>query len=100
MPLMPLDANDRAVPVLRPGATTTVAVASASAASAVFGASVVRMTSTVDCYVLIGTTPVALTTSMYLPAGVPFDIRVVPSVDKIAVIRRSTDGVLHLTEMA
>lgn len=58
------------------------------------------LTSTVDCWVTIGATPVAIKStsgSFFLSAGIPsYPIIVLGGTDKIAVIRESGDGYLSI----
>lgn len=60
---------------------------------------VVRVAATADCYIAVGESPVATTSDVFLPAGVPEYFTVNKGVDKIAAIRASVDGVLSITEM-
>lgn len=99
-PTMPLDQNGGFVQALRPAAHSTVSVASSSAQSSTFGKAVIRLWSSADCYIEVGSNPTATTSKMPLSAGSEMYMRVVPDEDKIAVIRRSSDGTLHITEMA
>lgn len=68
-------------------------------ANAVGTAKEYELSSDVDCYVLIGTAPVATTSSRYLPAGSAFTVQLAAT-DKIAVIRRSADGKLTILPVA
>lgn len=54
-----------------------------------------ELTSDTDCYFLVGSAPVATTSSRFLPAGVSFTLQLNAN-DKIAVIRKSADGKLTI----
>lgn len=80
----------------------TIAVAATSAAcSNAFGegVSAVRVSSTTNCHIRLGATPVAVTSDMYLPAGAVEFLAVQPG-EKLAAIRTTTSGTLHVTEIS
>jgi hypothetical protein len=79
----------------------TVAIASASAASdAVGAAGEYELSADVDCYVLIGAgAPAATTSSRFLPAGSAWSLQLAAT-DKVAVIRKDTDGTLTILPVA
>lgn len=94
------DIFGRSVPALEYSYGTAcqrVAVASASAQSAVFSATsdvVVTLTASVDCYYAVGADPTATANaagSDFLPAGAKWS-EIIPAGSKIAVIRASEDG--------
>lgn len=85
------------------GVTDYVAVAAASAQSAVFGANVheIRIVSTTNCHINIAQNPTAAATDnngFYLPANVVEYIHVSPGM-RLAVIRDTADGSLSVSEM-
>lgn len=59
---------------------------------------VVRLTSTVDCFIVFGTSPTATTSDHFLKADIVYDFRVSPG-DKVSVIRSDTDGTLYISEL-
>ena len=81
--------------------TQKVSVASSSAQSAAIAAGIhhVRLVATKNCHYLIGANPTATTSSVYLPGNVIEKIRLNPG-EKIAVIRSSEDGDLHITTLS
>jgi hypothetical protein len=85
-----------ALPVIRPGVTVKVAIGSASAASAVLGAGIVRLLSTADCHIAFGTNPTADTTCLFLPGNVP-EYFACSATDQVAVIQDSAAGNLYIT---
>jgi hypothetical protein len=89
-------------PVIKPvaGGTTALAVGATSTQSAVIGAVLVRLVATCDCHIVRGPAPVALTTSMYLPANIPECIAI-DVTDRLAVIAEgSQTGTLYITPAA
>ena len=86
-------------PTIRPGITQNVSVGVSSTQSDTFtaGVSMVRLISSVDCYVAFGTDPTATTNSTLLRSGVA-EYFGIGKGDKIAVIRSSSNGVLNITE--
>lgn len=101
MPLLPVDDYGERIQALRPATAQMVAVGAASAASQPFTAdtSVIRLVATAHCFLAFGPTPVATTGGHYLPAGAPEYFRVIPG-ESLAVLRASSDGALHLSEMS
>lgn len=85
-----------ALPVVRPGATTSVAVGAESSQSGPLGSTVVRVVATTDCHVSFGADPAADATSLYLPANMP-EYFACSGEEKIAVIRDTADGTLYIT---
>lgn len=63
------------------------------------GVTIVRLFSTVDCFVKFGANPTATTdgSSMILPAGIVEYFEIRPD-EKFAVIALSTSGTLYVTE--
>lgn len=100
---MPLT-NDTAGNVAQVGrlgptqAPTVVSTSTQSTALADSRCYAVRLMSTVDCYIAIGTNPTATTTSTRLVAFQPeyFGARLG---DKVATLRTATDGVISITEL-
>lgn len=98
---MPLarDKDQQVVQAMRPSTNQEVTVTATSAATATtFTKNIVRLCASVDCRVVVGSAPTALSTSMRLPAGIVEYIAVYPG-EKLAAIRESVDGVLTVTEM-
>ena len=82
------------------GNIDTVAIASASAASDAVGtAGEYELSSDTDCYILAGAAPTATTSSRFLPAGVTFTAQL-GATDKVAVIRKDSDGTLTILPVA
>lgn len=72
---------------------------SSVASSGTMGGTVVRIISTTDCYVEVGTSPTATSAgSTLLPANSAEYIKC-KDTDKIAAIRKSVDGTLNITVM-
>ncbi len=69
------------------------------AGAAVRDVEVIRVAGTADCHIAVGENPVATTSDVFLPAGVPEYFTVKKGVDRVAAIRASVDGVLSVTEM-
>lgn len=89
--------NRASFPAINPGATQTLAVGAASVATAApIGADVVRLVSTVDCYVANGSNPTATAVSMFLPAKLP-EYFVLAQSDKLAVLQAASGGTLFIT---
>jgi hypothetical protein len=73
-----------------------VAVSSTSAQSAAISANEVTVHASTKCYILAGANPTAAaSTSIPLEAGEKFSFQI-PAGHKIAVIRDSADGYLHI----
>ena len=84
-------------PAINPGTTQTLAVGAASVATATaIGAPLVRLISTVPCYVAFGVAPTATATSMYLAANVP-EYFVLNMTDQVAALQVSAAGTLFIT---
>ena len=86
---------------VRPDITQTVTVAGASAATTnpvSIRTEIIRIVSTTDCYVEIGSAPVATAADWYLPAYLVEYFRVEPGSDKVAVLQVSAGGTLFVTE--
>ena len=96
-----LATDSRGFPVqtMRLGASQNVTVGGTSQQSTTFNdiTRLVRVVSTVDCWIKISTDPTADTSSTLLPAGAIDHIPVRRN-EKIAVIRDSSDGTLNITE--
>ena len=80
------------------GTTVRLAVGAASAASAVLGVDEVCLHASVKCYVKNGADPTAVANgdSIPLEAGEKFHMQLAFA-DKIAVIRDTADGFLHIS---
>ena len=87
--------------VFYPKLTQKVTVGAASAATT-NGVSqyvaAVRVLATTDCYVEIGASPVATTSSMFVMANFPETFRIREG-QKVAVIQQVNSGTLYITEM-
>lgn len=85
----------------RLGATQTVAVGAASAASTAFtpGTFAVRVVATTACHIKFNGTPVATTNDAYLPANWVAEYTVAPG-EKLAVIQNTAAGTLYITELS
>ena len=89
-----------ALPVIKIGSTTTVAIGGVSAQGPAIGANIVRLVSTADCFIAFGANPTANnTTCLFLPAGVPEYFQY-NSGDKVAVIQSTAAGNLYITAAA
>lgn len=75
-----------------------VSVAAASAQSSAIDALEVLLHASVKCYVNVGTNPTAVATGASIPleAGEKFHLVLNARFDKVAVIRDSIDGYLHI----
>jgi hypothetical protein len=87
---------------ISPGTSYSVAVGAVSAQGNLpqEGVTIVRLFSTVDCFIAFGTNPTAVAgSSMFLPGGIVeyFEIR---SNEKFAVIQNGSTGTLYVTEGA
>ena len=80
---------------INPGTPVLVSIGATSAVSATVGSSVIRLVSTVACYVAIGASPTATSSSMYLPANMP-EYFVVDPTDQVAVLEVSGAGTLFI----
>jgi len=95
------DGNGHTDGALRPdtGSVVTVASGASSASSAALSHDLVEVTATLDCYIAIGSAPTASATTMYLPASLPRLFHILNGTDKIAAIKKSSDGVVHIVPM-
>lgn len=89
---------------ISPGVSSVLTVNATSAASGDFtaGVTILRLFSTVDCWIAFGSAPTAVAEaagSMFLPAGIVeyFERK---EGEKLAVIQSSTTGKLYITEGA
>lgn len=102
MTIMFQDDFGESAPIFAPGASQQLAVTAASAQSAAFAArtSAVVLFAEQDCFVTLGDNPTALAdgSHMLLPANETRLLKVKGG-DRLAVIRRSTDGALFVTEL-
>ena len=100
MTILAKDRNGAQIQALGIGAVQNVAIGAASVQSAAVSSStrIVRVASTVDCWIIEGASPtVSATTGAFLPSGAPEYIRINPG-DKIAVIQASGAGSLNIVE--
>lgn len=81
------------------GTAQKVSYTASSAVGSAFGTGtrIVRVYATTDCHIRFGTTPTAVTTDTFIPAGVPEYFAVNAGV-KIAAVRNSASGDLYVTE--
>ena len=63
------------------------------------GVNTVRVVATTSCHLAFGDAPTATTSSVRLPANVPEYVVVTPGM-KLAAIRTTTSGTLHVTEVS
>lgn len=82
------------------GTNQAIAVGAASVQSAAFGTgvSLIRVATTVDCYIAQGSNPTASSSTPLLTAG-SIEHFVVAAGEKLAAIRVSTSGVMSITEV-
>lgn len=98
------DRFNHAIQALAPSTSQTVSVSSSSAATANAlnrNTVVVRLVSTTNCFIRIGTgTPTATVADVFLPAFTPEYFRVSGNNTlRIAAIQSSASGSLYVTEM-
>lgn len=109
--LVPTDTDYRVngFQTLTPGSSQKVDFTGTSAQSTQFyiKTSLVALYATEDCFIKIGTDPVATTdgTSMFIPGGILLGIGLFTTyneetVTKMAVIQASSSGTLYITEAA
>lgn len=102
---LPKDGNQASIQALRPKATSSLTITINAAITGVAvakGCQVVRLVSTVDTCVSLGTAPTATTADMPLTANLPEYIKAYGGIDFISAIRASTataNGTLYITEM-
>jgi hypothetical protein len=101
---LPIDINNNAIPVLRPSGTTTtspivVASGAAHAESAAVGTAGLYLISvSEDCYIDIGSSPVATSSKMFRGGGSDLFVRLLAT-DKISALQRLTAGSVCATLM-
>lgn len=80
--------------------SANTAYTAASAASAAFGTTTlaIRLLATTDCHIRFAAAPVAVSTDLFLKAGVAEYYKVVPG-EKVAAIRDAADGYLNVVEL-
>lgn len=100
MSILATDSNGRVIPAGTWGTAQNRTTSSSSAQSTAVGATttLVRLVATEDCYVLFGEDPTAVAGNSLITAGVPEVVPITPG-HKIAAIRRTTDGILNITEL-
>jgi hypothetical protein len=83
-----------------PGCSTHVVFGGTSTAVNLFssGTQLIRVHSAEDCFIAIGNSPTATTTTIFLPADTTEYFCVSGSSDRLAVRDNGTSGVLHITE--
>lgn len=83
---------------LRTVQSMTITTPSAQSSAISAGNKIVRLVSTIDSYIAIGSNPTATSASLYLVAGVP-EFFAVTAGEKIAALRvGGSDGVLSIAE--
>ena len=92
------DSSGKAIQALEWGGVVEVNYLSSSVqSSAVMGGTVVRLISTTDCYVEVGTNPTATASTSTLLAAMVAEYILVKTTDKLAAIRKTADGTLNIT---
>jgi hypothetical protein len=84
------------------GSTQLVSFTSTSTANTTAfasGTNTIRVVASTRCHLAFGASPTATTSSPALPANVPEYIVVAPG-QKLAAIRTTTSGTLHVTEVS
>lgn len=94
-----LDENGHPVEIPTLGTARTVAIGATSAQSAALTADAVRLVSTVDCFIAIGSDPTAANTSHFFPAY-SAEIIDAGAGNKIAAIQSASSGTLYISEVA
>ncbi|MGE5646002.1 MAG: hypothetical protein ACM336_09450 [Acidobacteriota bacterium] len=84
-----------ALPVVRPGAASRMAVGASPTVSGGLGTTVVRLVATTDCHVCFGADPVADENSLFLPANMPEYFACAPE-EKISAVSDAADGMLYI----
>lgn len=97
---LPRDRTGAPVDATRPGTGQTLSFTGTSSASTTFTSTLLRVVSTEDCWIAVGSSPTAVaSTGMLLIAGRPERI-VVRTGEKVAAIRAGADGSLNIVELA
>jgi hypothetical protein len=101
MSILVKDSNGVGVPAGTWGAAQNRSTGSSSAQSSAVGSTttLVRLAATEDCYVKIGADPTAAAGDPLVFGGSEVTVGITPG-HKIAAIRRTTDGILNITELA
>ena len=89
------DGNGQAFQALRIGANSALSF-NASVQSAALDAEIVRIQATENCHIVIGTNPTATVSDTPLTKDSPQYIHIDPGA-KIAVIKNTNAGILHIT---
>jgi hypothetical protein len=84
------------VPAFFPGDSETVAIGAVSAQSNAFECGLIRVISSVDCFLYFGANPTSTSGEMLLKAGAAEYFAVVPG-EKLAVLQSSGGGTLYIT---
>ncbi len=86
---------------MEPGAAQSVVINSNSVQSTQFSnkTSIIRLFSTVDCFLAFGNNPVAVSGNYFLPGGI-IDFVGVNNVQRLAVTWSASAGTLYLVEGA
>lgn len=95
---LPVDGNQNPVPALRPISTERISISnSAALTTAVTEDTILRVISEADCFIAVGSSPTAnTTTSLFLPAKTPEYIKLVTG-DRISAILSSGSSFLYAT---
>jgi hypothetical protein len=93
------DDESTALPAIFLGVCQNLAVSTSAGVSAAFGSTtgLIRVVSSVDCYISIGLNPTASSSTSYLPAGVVEYFGTSPG-EKIAFKSVSDTGIFSITE--
>ena len=101
MSVLVKDSNGVGVPAGTWGAAQNRSTSASSQQSSAVGGSttLVRLAATEDCYVRLGADPTAEVGDSLVFGGSEVTVGITPG-HKIAAIRRTTDGILNITELA
>ena len=106
---LPLDQNGLAIPAVEliDGGAHHVNIAVAAtknatpfmAADGKYGARIISLYATQDCFIKMGDNAVVATAAdHFFPAGIYYDFSIKRNVEYISVLRSTADGVLHISE--
>lgn len=100
---LPTDDNGNRIQALKPYSTEKVSYTGTNAQSSTFTDQIyiIRVASTTDCFIAIGTNPDATSgDNLYLPAGsVEYFVVCKDGTDKLGVAQVSSAGDIYITEM-
>lgn len=98
---LPRDDRKQTIQVLQPGVTQVIVMDTESqATTAITNTSVIRVLATADCHIVVGVSPTATLSDLYIPANVPeyFEIGQDGN-NQLAVVQDSAGGTIYITEM-